>query len=657
MKHTQSSPPERKHRSWQWRFFGLTLGLFLAALLSPRTGWIARQQLLAPVSQWVTPGASLLGLADPETSPTVSALLRHGAKRFPQDVAVQSVYTLHAAAIGKPQPTAYTQPFPPGYNGASDENGESFTPQPAPVPDPVPQALQDVIRRFPKDPMPYALYLRYSTMKQIRIERPEMAYYDRSLHLDIKEKLLWKQVPTALLSAYAQVAQEGERLEPDNAYFPTMLMVAHLANHQDQEAIRDLDRAARKTHWNDYSAQETQGVWRLTDASFGKQGYLSRFSGTMLHATDSGQLRVAARLIHWQAMLQESNGHPEAGIALRSRLMYLAKTMCADEPTWYGIQNGYSILSISSHYPAGERLTKSASEPVESFRIREQQQYVQFLYEHRATKEGLDFQTIHTYCAERSRVAVLSDHFSDPDIERYVLPGWLLGMMLTAEFLLLSLLAAAAALYAYRRRFQPQPMKPLSQTAVLGMSSAGGVVLASLVLTALTLTSSLYLAVCMPMLFLLTLGSLWVALRESRRLIESILGAAAAIYGLVFLLIGLSHGAYLYLATYAVNMNGTSPNSTPFGLTLTLCLCLLALPAALCYVMGVTARVRHQPMMAGGLEAFRQMVVPVLGLLLIACSACVLVTYAHETELISSATRYYVGDSLQGQTHPASPAE
>ena len=103
------------------------------------------------------------------------------------------------------------------------------------------------------------------------------------------------------------------------------------------------------------------------------------------------------------------------------------------------------------------------------------------------------------------------------------------------------------------------------------------------------------------MLTLLTLCCLSYYLRASRHVLVPVLITVLSLYSLLVLLACLTSGAHLYLMFYS--SVATYPSHT-LEIALSLCGFAMVLPVALIYVLAVTARVRHQPLVAGSAASF-----------------------------------------------------
>ena len=80
--------------------------------------------------------------------------------------------------------------------------------------------------------------------------------------------------PPPHLAAFDAEAAAGERLDPDNAYFPLMRAVGLFAAHRDAEGLAAVHRAERQDRWREYLAEDVQSRWRLHEEAFGDDSLL-----------------------------------------------------------------------------------------------------------------------------------------------------------------------------------------------------------------------------------------------------------------------------------------------------------------------------------------------------------------------------------------------
>lgn len=106
--------------------------------------------------------------------------------------------------------------------------------------------------RFPNRPEVYASLLR-NEMRQFPLGRAEENYFGGRN----------APAPAANREAVQRVlawARQGEQLDPSNAFFTGMRVIALLAQRRDTEAIRALQRAAQQPLWNDYLSAEAEAT-------------------------------------------------------------------------------------------------------------------------------------------------------------------------------------------------------------------------------------------------------------------------------------------------------------------------------------------------------------------------------------------------------------
>ena len=129
------------------------------------------------------------------------------------------------------------------------------------------QYARSLVPRFPDSPSLRANILRYATTDEVHLKRPE------------EDMLLASAAPqtpagnspggsrddppdAAALAAFDADAAAGERLDPDNAYFPFMRAVGLFAANRDAEGQAAVLRAGTKTAWREYYQDEVEGRWR-----------------------------------------------------------------------------------------------------------------------------------------------------------------------------------------------------------------------------------------------------------------------------------------------------------------------------------------------------------------------------------------------------------
>jgi len=262
---------------------GLALGVLLALIIAPQTRWLVRLQVLTVLRLY----HPLPALDSPAYTPSAAEDQRRYeavAARHPNDFAIQ--YGVAATA---------------GSSGATLAG------------------LRALTVRFPDRPALYANILRYETLGNVHLVRPE----ENLLLSPAARGAVPPMRPSTAqnLAAYDREAAAGERLDPSNAYFPLMRAVGLFAAFRDADGLAAFRRASEKPDWRDYCADDVEARWRLHEEAFGDPGALGRFALTSsLLLPQFSQIRALARLLLVKAVQKEQAGHREEGLKLRESL-------------------------------------------------------------------------------------------------------------------------------------------------------------------------------------------------------------------------------------------------------------------------------------------------------------------------------------------------
>lgn len=290
--------PERENGS-RW-LVGLALGMVLTLLALPATGWILRSQAAMQFGapSWVgDDGRSI-----------------RAARERPGDWALQ------LALIERQRQGS--------------------------------EAAHALCARFPESAALRANVLRLDMRERVRLHRD--AEY---LVADGKIPERAREEPASRpehLEQFDLLAIEGERLDPENAFFPFMRSAGLLASGRDEEALAALRRAAEGTRWQEYLAEAVEGEWRLSELAGGRPGALPRVAqaaGLLLPHYQA--LRTAARVAVYRAMQAEQAGRAEEGLAIRRSVARCGSLMRLHASCAIGALVGIAITDIVTYRPAG----------------------------------------------------------------------------------------------------------------------------------------------------------------------------------------------------------------------------------------------------------------------------------------------------------------
>jgi hypothetical protein len=300
---------------------GLALGVLLALLLAPQTRWLVRVQWAASLGlyhpfPWWAPDSNSYSLSLRSDRTREEAV----ATRHPNDFPMQFAL---AAAGGESRMVILAR-------------------------------LRALKSRFPDNPSLDANALRDASLDAIRLDRNE-DYLLAGQPIPKKSETWWHKPPTVeQLALFDKDATDGEKLEPDNAFFPFMRAAGLFAAHRDADGLAAVRRAGTKTQWNEHIADEPDGQWRLHAEAFGDPNALWRAQdmGSVLLPQYS-LLRGVARVAAYKAVLDERAGHMEEGLAIRRALMRCGGLMRAQSRFVIGSLVGMAITQVAAMRPGG----------------------------------------------------------------------------------------------------------------------------------------------------------------------------------------------------------------------------------------------------------------------------------------------------------------
>nr|CAA9232912.1 hypothetical protein AVDCRST_MAG63-1050 [uncultured Armatimonadetes bacterium] len=293
---------------------GIAGGVLIVLLLLPATGWLVRAQL------WMSTGASARSY-DPAASGRRHA---RAAALHPDDLPLQMAYALQ--------------------RGEASANDDAVV------------RLRPLLPRGGDEPVLHAAILRFSTAGAVVLWRDEQHLLSASPPAVGTTR---RAVPTSAnrpetLAAFDASARAGERLDPDNAFFPLMRAVGLMAAGRDGEAIAAVLHAGQKGGWNDYVAETVEGRWRLNLAANGEPGALARtaqFSAELL--PHFAVLRSLVRVATVKAIEAERAGHTDEGFAIRRAITRCGAAMRVHSSSYIGSLVGSAISATASTRPGG----------------------------------------------------------------------------------------------------------------------------------------------------------------------------------------------------------------------------------------------------------------------------------------------------------------
>ncbi len=321
-------------KSYRSRLVGLSLGVLLALLVWPATRWLVSAQLALAAQVRSSGAVQSYALFDngPAMRDALQAL-HQTAIRHPDDYRLQL-----ADALAYPPATGLL---------TSKVKVER---------------LHELAARFPDRPSVYANLMRFTTQGEVQLYRDEESLLTGDPVPHHKTVQGNPQNTPEQLAMFDAAAAEGERLDPDNAYFPFLRACGLFAAHHDEDALAALRRAAEKSQWHEYYQDEVEGEWQLQEETFGHTGVLPRigFSAAILFP-HLAQLRATSRVAIGLAIEAEQAGRFEEGLAIRDAVRRCGGLLRVQAPSLIGSLVGIAITRITLQRPGGTPLIHSVS--------------------------------------------------------------------------------------------------------------------------------------------------------------------------------------------------------------------------------------------------------------------------------------------------------
>ena len=481
------------------------------------------------------------------------------------------------------------------------------------------ESLRALIPRFPDTPSLYANLLRCDASGPVRLERPEID----ALTGEQPGKSSYRPVPTpADLASYDRTAATGERLDPDNAYFPFMRAVGHFAAHRDAVGLAALRRAGTKPIWKEYYHDEAAGRQHLHAEAFGSKSAIQQAAFMVMTLLPQyTDLTHAAYLAVSKAAAYEQSGDPNSGLAVRQSLTHLGGLMRVQSTTLVGTERGIRIAEIAAINPGGKSQTQPDKDPpIDTNAAARNEAYCRYLAESNQSAEARQAQA--EYAAEQRVRHMLSLDVKDsgfgpvpnPVIERsafghplrQLILWWAADLSVLSNILWILVLGLIASLLARVRRLGK--VEPLSVRLRFGAF----------------------------FLFCIGAAAIWFAAGWQSNTLEDIRAALLALNG-------------YSSATFFTGSEGVVAVLSLFGY--------LAVPILTLLVLTISTLVRRVPLASGLVHGVRSTAVPIACLLMLLYCGLVLGTSKQEksvgrglNQMQQNQGRYFA--DLTGETWP-----
>jgi hypothetical protein len=218
---------------------------------------------------------------------------------------------------------------------------------------PIWERLSELSRENPSDLGMLAIAVRKGTQGSFRIDRQELENI-ASPPIDMNgnplqlKPVLQTTHPDAIARMRADCLR-GEKLDPENAFWPLMMASVHLAAHEDAQALASLARAAQKPVWREYVQDEVAMHREYAEFRYGEQGYLGELvRQTSILFPHYAQLRGLSRALVGQAILLEQAGRAQDALKIRTALRKVSRQISLDSTSDIGSLVGIAMHSIAT---------------------------------------------------------------------------------------------------------------------------------------------------------------------------------------------------------------------------------------------------------------------------------------------------------------------
>lgn len=219
------------------------------------------------------------------------------------------------------------------------------------------EQLRTVAAKFPDHPEILAATLRAESQAEVLVHRPEASQFLENKPAKNTGNVVIKPPKLsdpAVVNRFIDQCREGERVDPDNAYFPLLRAMAHTELRQDKDAFAALHVAASKKVWREYIPEEFVANRTVNRGVYGQAGLIPEMaiSAAILFPHYSS-LRELSRVVASEAIRMEMKGNYAAGLSLRRDLFDVSEKVRNESTTLIGSLVGGAMLDTSRMRPAG----------------------------------------------------------------------------------------------------------------------------------------------------------------------------------------------------------------------------------------------------------------------------------------------------------------
>jgi hypothetical protein len=341
--------------------------------------------------------------------------------------------------------------------------------------------LGAVTRAFATTPGAYAHFARYLMSERVRIQRAELAVARSGGDNETAPtETITPSVKTTKIMLWA--LRSGERLDPENAFWPAMLAATHFAASQDDNAIEALARASRKIKWESYIYEEVLGQWRLYSAAYGDHGATQQIGPLSLVVFPHlYEIRRMAEMARWRADRFAAQGNLAAAARIRHNLARLGVNL-RENAGWafealYGTDLFFIACTDLGSNTIPSRIRTTADWEPHAVGYHRLLQDLDREYEFRNLRSE-----VQNSCDLRKRVDLARYAASDPGIPPGIplMPlfgNWMAGICLVQQALGLLVAMGATTIWArfHNRKIGRTPLRTVGLVLLIIATAASGI--------------------------------------------------------------------------------------------------------------------------------------------------------------------------------------
>lgn len=218
------------------------------------------------------------------------------------------------------------------------------------------EQLRKVASKFPDHPEILAATLRAESQNEMLVHRAEASQFLENRPAPKTGSVVAKPKisDAAAVKRFIDQCLVGERIDPDNTYFPLLRAMAYTELRQDKDAFAALHLAAGKKLWREYIPEEFVANRTVNRAMYGRTGLIPEMAiSAAIVFPHYSSMRELSRVVAAEAIRLEMQGRVSEGMALRRDLFDVSERIRNESTSLIGSLVGSAMLDVSRMRPGG----------------------------------------------------------------------------------------------------------------------------------------------------------------------------------------------------------------------------------------------------------------------------------------------------------------